>query len=138
VTVLDTDVSSWIERASEEINANLSSIYEVPLRCYKEPDFTTGLTTTKYPPPIGLMCARLVAGHIFDEVVQQQQEPDIADWGKNQRALAYDDLTRIKAGLVVLSGQVFTGRRFVRQSLFDHPRASHKGDITLPNRESGK
>lgn len=140
INVSVTEVENWIEFASDEIESYLSTYMKTPLSQYKEPDFSvTPITfTEKYPPPIPLICARIAAGHIYDEVMMAQQEPNISEWGKNQRSWGYENLERMKAGQILLRGQEFIGMRFVRQELRDSPRMPWPDAMQTPNRGSGE
>lgn len=139
VSILQSDVQDFIDFAATIINSNLSGIYRTPLLTTKVADLTTDppTFTEDFPEPIRLMCTRLAAGHLYDELVNANQEPNIVDWGKNQRSLAYDDLTRIISGQIILEGQSFYGNRFRRQELLDEPRLSRPGEIPLPSRQAG-
>lgn len=137
--ITTAEVEYWIDKASETIDSYLSAFYRVPLVTYKIPDFSQNPVTftEEYPPPIELICARLAAGLIFDDVFMAQQEPNVSEWGKNQRSLAYDDLKLIQAGAIQLKGQEFIGLRFVRQELFDPSRMPSKDSLQLPQRQPG-
>lgn len=139
VNVLEADVDKWITFASSIIDSELSTIYRIPLIPYKQPDFTVDPITFEeiYPDPIPLICARLVAASIYDEIMMSQQSPNVSDWGKNQRSLAYDSLRDIRSGLVKLRNQPIINYRFVRGTLYDDPRASRKGEFTPTQRQAG-
>lgn len=140
VTVLSADVSDWILFASSTIDSYLSGIYRVPLVQYKEPDFSANpiTFTAKYPDPIPLVCARLAASHIYDEVIMSQQSPNISEWGKNNRALAFDTMRDIQSGLIKLRNQPITNFRFVRGSLYDEPRISRPRELPPTQRQAGQ
>lgn len=142
VSILETDVTSFIEFATEIINSNLRNIYRVPLMRVKSIDFTTAPTSSSdfnsdFPSPIRLLCTRLAAGHLYDELINANQEPNIVDWGKNQRALAYDQLRNIQSGAITLKGQEYTGHRFIRKELLDDPRLSRPGEFPTHQRSAG-
>lgn len=139
-TVIEDDVISFIEFASNEIDSYISNVYRTPLLTYKKADLTTTIPTftEDYPDPIRLVCARLAAGQLYDEVVNANQEPNISEWGQNIRNLGYDDLQRIASGQIILKGQTFSGQRFRRQELLDDPRLSRPGELSLPQRQAGK
>lgn len=138
VSVVETE--GWIDFASDEIDGYLSAYMKIPLSSCKEPDFTADpITFTEiYPSPIPLICARIAAAHIYDEVMMAQQEPNVSDWGKNQRSWAYENLERIRAGQIVLRGQEYIGMRFVRQELRDSPRMPWPDPMSLPSRNAGQ
>jgi hypothetical protein len=135
-----SNVESWITRSSEELDSHLSAFYRIPLITYKQADFSANpITFTEmYPPPIVLITSRLAAAHIYDNIMMAGQEPNVSEWGKNQRSLAFDDIKMIQAGVIQLRNQVRTGYRFVRTELFDHSRVSIK-PATEPNtRQAGQ
>jgi len=139
VRVLQGDVEYWIQIAADIIDSHIGTIYRAPLIKYKEPDFSTNPVTftEKYPPPIVIINARLAASHIYDEIIMSDQEPGVSDWGKNQRALAFDDLKSIESGVIILKGQVLTGRRFARQELLDNQRVTIQPALQPQNRQPG-
>lgn len=138
--ITTTRVQYLIEEMATQIDSYLTSFYRTPLIKYKEPDFAASpiTFTEKYPSPIVLMNARLTAGNIFDTIFMAQQEPNISEWGKNNRALAFDDLKLIQSGQIQLKGQVFHGMRFVYQGLLDPPRAPSRETIQVPQRQAGQ
>ena len=136
VNVLESQVEFWISKMAGVIDGYLSSFYRIPLKKYKEPDWEQDpITFTEfYPPPIPLTNARLAAAMIYDNIIMANQEPNVSDWGTNIRALAFDDLAEIQSGLIQLKNQDMTGRRFVRQELFDASRAPlHSNMSVQPN-----
>ena len=139
VTILTSDVLSFITFAGDIINSHISNIYRVPLSQTKTADITTNppTFTCDWPAPVKLICARLAAAQLYDEVINANQEPNIVDWGKNQRNLAYDDIVRIASGMIRLQGQTYEGNRFRRQELLDDPRLSRPGEMALPQRQAG-
>ncbi len=141
VNVTQEQAEFFIEQASGIVDSSISTIYRIPLIQYKEPDFSQNPVTftSVYPPPISLITARLAASYLYDKIIMAQQEPNVSDWGKNQRSLAYDDLTSIQSGIIQLKGQVFTGLRFVPQELFDPSRAPfNKNNIQPHTRTAGQ
>lgn len=139
VNVSTSDVTTWIVKSGELIDAELSTIYRTPLIKFKEANFSVQpiTFTEKYPNPVPLICARLTAGFIYDEIVMSEQSPNVSEWGKNMRALAYDDISQIKSGLITLRGQPLEGFRFVRKSLYDDPRVSRPGEYPPNQRQAG-
>jgi hypothetical protein len=130
----------FIEENAGIIDSQISALYRIPLIKYKEPDFSSNpvIFLEKYPRPITLINARLAAASLYDYIMNAQQEPNVSEWGKNQRALAYDDLKSVQAGLIQLKGQVKNATRFVRQELFDPARVPSKNGIQPPNRAAGQ
>lgn len=137
--VLSSDVIRWIQYASSIIDSNINTIYRVPLIPYKEPDFSQDPVTftSKYPDPIPLVCARLAAGHIYDEIIMAEQSPNVSEWGKNQRLMAHDILRDIRSGLTRLRNQPIINFRFVRGSLYDDPRVSRPGEFPPTQKQAG-
>jgi len=141
VNALEETVTFWINQTAGIIDSYLTSFYRVPLMKYKEPvDFSTDpVTFTEiYPHPIIMINARLASASLYDSVISANQEPNIAEWGMNQRSLAYDDLILIQSGMIQLKNQVRTGMRFVRQELFDPSRSPTKSEIQAHSRQAGK
>ena len=124
VNVTTTRATAMIVQAAGIIDAYLSAVYRIPLVQYKEPDFTVDPVTftAVFPPPLILINARLAAANIYDHVMMAAQEPNISEWGKNQRSLAFDDISEIQSGAIQLRGQEKIGLRFVRQELLDPSR----------------
>ena len=141
VNVTEDQADFWIDRTAGEIDSYLTAFYRVPFIKYKEPvDFSTDPVTfiEIFPHPLVLLNARLTAASLYDLVVSANQEPNIAEWGMNQRSLAYDDLILIQSGMIQLKNQVRTGMRFVRQELFDPSRSPTKSEIQAHSRQAGK
>jgi hypothetical protein len=130
----------FIEQTAGTIDANLSSLYRIPLIKYKEPQYDQDPITfiEEFPPPIVLINARLAAASIYDYIMSANQEPNVSEFGKNQRSLAYDDLSLIQAGVIQLKNQYKTGTRFVRQELMDSPRVILKNGVQTPQRQAGQ
>lgn len=124
VNVTEDQVIFWIEETAGVIDGYISSFYRIPLMPYKEPDYSVDpiTFTERFPHPIILINARLAAANLFDRIIMANQEPNVSEWGKNQRALAMDDINGIMTGFIQLRGQVKTGMRFVRQELHDPSR----------------
>ncbi len=140
VSILESDVQQWMEYASNVIDAELRTIYRTPLIQTKTLDYTSSTPeiVQDWPVPIRIICARIAVGHIYEELVSSDQEPNVSEYGQNMRALAYDELARIQSGILTLKGQIYTGHRFVRKELLDDPRVSRPGEMTVPTRASGK
>lgn len=140
VNVTTANVEFWIAETAGVIDSYVSSLYRIPLILYKEPDFSQNPVTftERYPHPVILINARLAAANIYDKIIMANQEPNVSDWGKNQRSLAYDDLSQIQSGAIQLKGQVYIGLRFVRQELRDAPRAPSHPDVQPHSRSAGE
>ena len=142
VNYLNSAATAMIEYSSSLIDNDLNAIYRIPLIKFKKPDFSASPITFEelYPDPLPLICARLTASFIYDQTAMARQEPDVSEWGKNQRALAEEDLSLIKSGVTILIGQVYTGMRFVRQELMNMPRVPRKygESFPIPSRNAGQ
>jgi hypothetical protein len=140
VNVLESRALFLIEQGAGLIDSYITTIYRVPLMKYKEPDYSaTNITFAElYPPPIVLINARLAAANIYDHIMMAQQTPNVSEWGKNQRALAFDDLKEIQTGAIQLKGQELIGLRFVRMELFDPSRLPTKPPVSPTNRQAGQ
>ena len=86
-------------------------------------NFTRGgnsiMSLVAFPDPIPLACARMAVAAIIDKMFVAEQDPDVSNYGKNQRTLASAALDEVMAGTIRLHGQEFVGRRFVRTQLRD-------------------
>lgn len=139
VNMLESRAQYLIDTASTIIDSYLSGVYVIPLRKYKKPDFENGtFFTATYPDPIPLANARLAAAAIYDEIAMAGQTPNVSEWGKNQRALAFDDLTQVQSGTITLLGQLFNGKRFVRHELHDNPRVPRPNEFQVNKRAAGQ
>jgi hypothetical protein len=140
VNVTTDQVEFWIEETAGIIDSYISTIYRVPLVKYKEPNYEVNPVTFEetYPHPIKMINARLTSANIYDRIIMANQEPNVSEWGKNIRSIAYDDLKLIQNGVIQLKGQTCTGRRFARQELHDPPRAPMHSDMQNPQRAPGQ
>lgn len=140
VNVLTSDVEFWIAETAGIIDSYISSIYRIPLMLYKEPDFSQDPVTftSRYPHPIVLINAQLTSGSIYDRMMMANQEPNVSDFGKNQRSLAFDQIAQIQAGTIQLRGQIKVGMRFLRQDLLDPSRSPAKPGIQPNSRSAGE
>jgi hypothetical protein len=77
------------------------------------------ISTVKYPDPIPTITARFALSFIIDRLWVSEQSPDISSYGATQRNLAINNIDDILTGTIVLMGQDYTGRRFVRGQLMD-------------------
>ena len=138
--ITEAKAQYMIEEMAMQIDSYLTSFYRTPLVKYKEADFSKDPVTfiEKYPSPIILMNARLTVANIFDTIFMAQQEPNVSEWGKNNRALAMDDLQKIQSGSIQLKGQEFLGMRFVSIALLDPARMPSKDALQLPQRQPGQ
>jgi hypothetical protein len=83
-------------------------------------NFETGIISIlEYPDPIPLITARLAVSYAFDELFVAEQAPNISEYGKEQRKLALNSLDSILTGTILLFGQDYVGRRFLRGTLLD-------------------
>jgi hypothetical protein len=140
VNVLESTVLYLIEEQAGIIDAHLSALYRTPLVKYKEPDYSQNPVSFAelFPPPLVMLNARFAAAHMFEKLAMSQQEPDVTEWGKNNRALAFDDLKMIQAGTIQLKGQERVGLRFVRQEVMDPSRVPSRESIQPPQRQAGQ
>ena len=101
---------------------DIPSIYSIKIdtlaNTYSQADGCL-VSLIKYPDPIPLMAARLAVALAFDELFSAEQSPNVSSYGNTQRQLANNSLDSILDGTVKLFGQEWTGRRFIRGSLFD-------------------
>jgi hypothetical protein len=140
VSILESDVNLWITYSSDIIDSELRGIYRTPLIMTKTLDYTSSNPTIveDWPVPIRIICARITVGHIYEELVASDQEPNVSEYGGNVRSLGYDQLAKIQSGIYTLQGQIYNGHRFVRKTLLDDPRVSRPGEMAVPQRVPGK
>jgi len=140
INVTTDRATYWIQQVASIIDGYLSPIYRIPLIKYKEPDFSQDPVTFVeiYPNPVPLINTRLAAANLYDHIMMAEQSPNISDWGKNQRALAFDDIAKIQNGIIQLKNQVLIGWRFVRAELLDHSRISAHSDTKTSDRQPGQ
>lgn len=77
------------------------------------------ISILEYPDPIPLTTARLAVSYAFDELFSSEQAPNVSEYGKEQRRLALNSLDAILTGTILLFGQDYIGRRFIRGQLMD-------------------
>ena len=140
VSILESDAEDWIVFASNLIDSHMSNMYRVPLIQVKTMDYASSspVITEDWPEPIRLICTRLAAGHLYDELINAGQEPNISEFGSNMRNMAHEELSRIESGLIRLKGQMHRGHRFVTKSLLDDERISRPGEMQIPQKAAGK
>ena len=83
----------------------------------------TVIGSLRYPDPIPLMVARMALSYAFDRQFTSEQVTDVSNYGKNQRDMAMNAIDSIITGVALLSGQEWTGRRFIRLPLHDASKA---------------
>lgn len=72
-----------------------------------------------YPAPVTPMTAKFAVSFMFDKLFTADNSPDISNYGKALRNSAREDLDAIMAGMAILKGQEFLGKRFARYQIFD-------------------
>lgn len=77
------------------------------------------ISILQFPDPIPLMTARMALSYGFDKLFAAEQSPDVSNYGVAQRTLAMNAMDNILAGSIMLTGQEWTGRRFIRMPLLD-------------------
>lgn len=95
------------------------------------------ISILQFPDPIPLMTARMALSYGFDKLFAAEQSPDISSYGVAQRTLAMNAMDNILAGSVMLFGQEWSGRRFVRMPLLDAFSSPVK-DIQIGREGQGK
>jgi len=79
----------------------------------------TLISIVKFPDPIPLISARLAASFLMDRLYVATNSPDISTYGAKMRTISNNALDDIIKGVILLTGQDMTGKRFVRGSLLD-------------------
>lgn len=120
VRIQDADKNELVEVLSlPDINSiELASVQNN----YEMSDYTL-ISVVEYPDPVPVICARLAASYLYDELFSAEQSPSVSEFGKEQRNLAFSAIDSILDGTIKLFGQEHTGRRFIRGSLFDAYRS---------------
>lgn len=72
-----------------------------------------------YPHPINQVSSRLAASFIYDKYFAAQVDPNISNYGKEMRAVAYGQLNDVLKGIVILRNQLRIGERFGNAYLTD-------------------
>lgn len=86
----------------------------------------------RYPDPLPKISARLAAAAIYDKYFAAQVEGNQSDYGKQLRALAYQDINQILSGAIRLQvpdANMYMGRRYYNHAL---------GDVIDTRAEAGK
>ncbi len=109
------DLDFFIQQASAEIDANLATMYDVPLK-----QVNMG-GDVSYPHPVPVICAILAAQMYYMQALQGA-ESQYSDAQKQRFDFAQNQLVRIQNGEIRLFGQRnLRGERFVRSTLRGMP-----------------
>ena len=107
-------------RSSQQIDANLAIIYDVPLK-----QVNVG-GEVSYPHPIPVVCAILAAQMYYSQALQGADK-QFSEAQKERFEFAQNELVRIQNGEMRLFGQRNTrGDRFVRATLRGIPNNPRK------------
>ena len=110
----------FIQQASAEIDANLATMYDVPLK-----QVNIG-GEVAYPHPIPVICAILAAQMFYSQALQGSDK-QFSEGQKERFEFAQNQLVRIQNGELRLFGQRNTrGDRFVRATLRGIPNNPRK------------
>ena len=111
----NVNVDFFIKQASDQIDANLGTQYDVPLK-----QINLG-GEVSYPHPIPVICAILAAQMYYMQALQGA-EPQYSEAQKVRFDFAQNELVRIQNGELRLFGQRnLRGDRFVRSTLRGMP-----------------
>lgn len=111
----NVNLDFFIKQASDQIDANLGTQYDVPLK-----QINLG-GEVSYPHPIPVICAILAAQMYYMQALQGA-EPQYSDAQKVRFDFAQNELVRIQNGELRLFGQRnLRGDRFVRSTLRGMP-----------------
>lgn len=115
-TLLTADVEFFIERASDLVDASLSTIYQVPIK-----KVMLG-GTVQYPGQIPHICAILASQMIYEQRLQQSDRGR-SEAQKEREQWAMNELKLIQNGERVLWGiHNLKSSRFVRNTLYGVPK----------------
>lgn len=110
-TAKNLDLDFFIQQASQDIDANLATIYDVPLK-----QVNIG-GEVAYPYPIPVICAILAAQMYYMQALQGA-DPQYSEAQKTRFDYAQNEIVKIQNGEIRLFGQRNTrGDRFVRATL---------------------
>jgi hypothetical protein len=119
-TAKNLDLDFFIQQASQDIDANLATIYDVPLK-----QVNIG-GEVAYPYPIPVICAILAAQMYYSQALQGADK-QFSEAQKERFDFAQNQLVRIQNGEIRLFGQRNTrGDRFVRATLRGIPSNPRK------------
>ena len=105
------DIDFFVQQASAEIDANLATIYDVPLK-----QVNLG-GDVSYPHPVPVICAILAAQMYYMQALQGS-DAQYSEAQKVRFDFAQNQLVRIQNGEIRLFGQRnLRGDRFVRSTL---------------------
>ena len=111
----NVDLDFFIQQASADIDANLATQYDVPLK-----QVNIG-GEVNYPHPIPVICAILAAQMYYMQALQGA-ESQYSDAQKQRFDFAQNQLVRIQNGEIRLFGQRnLRGERFVRSTIRGMP-----------------
>ena len=114
-TASNVNLDFFIKQASDQIDANLGTQYDVPLK-----QVNLG-GEVSYPHPVPVICAILAAQMYYMQALQGA-EPQYSDAQKVRFDFAQNELVRIQNGELRLFGQRnLRGERFVRSTLRGMP-----------------
>ncbi len=120
-TASNVNLDFFIKQASDQIDANLGTQYDVPLK-----QVNLG-GEVSYPHPIPVICAILAAQMYYMQALQGA-EPQYSDAQKVRFDFAQNELVRIQNGELRLFGQRnLRGDRFVRSTLRGMPTNPAEG-----------
>jgi phage gp36-like protein len=121
-TASNIDLDFFIQQASADIDANLATQYDVPLK-----QVNIG-GEVSYPHPIPVVCAILAAQMYYSQALQGADK-QFSDAQKERFDFAQNQLIRIQNGEIRLFGQRNTrGDRFVRSTLRGTPLNPVQGE----------
>jgi phage gp36-like protein len=120
-TAKNIDLDFFVDQASDQVDANLGGIYDVPL-VMKNSGGDVG-----YPNPIPTICAILAAQMYYNQPLQGADR-QYSDAQKERFEWAMNELVRIQNGEVRLIGQrALRGDRFIRSTLRNAPNNPAEG-----------
>lgn len=123
-TAKNLDLDFFIQQASQDIDANLATIYDVPLK-----QVNVG-GEVAYPYPIPVICGILAAQMYYSQALQGTDK-QFSDAQKERFDFAQNQLVRIQNGEIRLFGQRNTrGDRFVRATLRGIPGNPRKDGVS--------
>lgn len=122
----------------DDVNSQQMTILAIPNDNVLE--FTTPFTTgylandskverIRYPDPVPKISARTAAAYLYDKYFAAQVTGNQSDYGKNLRALAFEDINAILSGAIRLEladAGDYVGRRYQDAALDDTPSTRAK------------
>jgi hypothetical protein len=95
----------------------------------------TRVVRVSYPDPIRFISARKAAATLYDKYFSSEAGPNTSKFGDYLRDLAFNDISMILNGTIILHGQHRIGRRFYNSNAVDQYGLPSGGTISKDVRQ---